>query len=110
MVGILLLYTLHRGGRFGMERMDSGGMMLMIFSYLGIVVLLTQVFIGAIAIWTHFPVAIRAYHIGLATAVWGIMVVIALVSRPQEPDNQVVLRKAYASPGSGSVSATQETD
>ena len=109
-VGVLVLYTLHRGGRLGMQRLDSGGMLLMIFSYLGIVVFLTQVFIGAIAIWTHFPVSIRAFHIGLATAVWGIMVVVALVSLLREPDNQAVLRQARVVPGSGPASAPQEAD
>ena len=109
-VGVLLLYTLHRGGRFGMEHMDSGGMMLMILSYLGIAGFLTQVFIGAIAIWTNFPVSIRAYHIGLATAVWGIMVTVALVSNFRAPDDRVVLRKAYPAPSPGPEAATQETD
>jgi heme A synthase len=109
-VGVLVLYTLYRGSQVGMQRIFSGGMVLMLFSYLGIAVFLTQVFIGAVAVWTHFPVAIRAYHIGLATAVWGIMVAVALISHPREPDDSVVLRKDYVAPGSGSDSATQETD
>ena len=109
-VGVLLLYTLHRGRRLGMEWIGSGGTILMIFSYLGIVVFLTQVFIGAVAIWTHFPVSIRASHIGLATAVWGIMVVVALVSYLRVSDDQVVLSKARVPRGSAPASAPQETD
>ena len=109
-VGVLLLYTLHRGRRLGMERIGSGGTILMIFSYLGIVVFLTQVFIGAVAIWTHFPVSIRASHIGLATAVWGIMVVVALISYLRVSDDQLVLSKARVPRGSAPSSAPQETD
>ena len=109
-VGVLLLYTLHRGRRLGMERIGSGGTILMIFSYLGIVVFLTQVFIGAVAIWTHFPVSIRASHIGLATAVWGIMVVVALISYLRVSDDQLVLSKARVPRGSAPASAPQETD
>ena len=109
-VGVLLLYTLHRGRRLGMERLGSGGTILMIFSYLGIVVFLTQVFIGAVAIWTHFPVPIRASHIGLATAVWGIMVVVALISYLRVSDDQLVLSKARVPRGSAPASAPQETD
>ena len=109
-VGVLLIYTLFRGSRRGKERLLSRGIMLMMFSYLGIVVLLTQLFIGAVAVWTHFPVAIRAYHIGLATAVWAIMVAVTLISPLREPDNRVVLRKAYVAPGSGPDPAPQETD
>lgn len=109
-VGLLVLYTLLRGGRLGAQRIGSGGMTLMIFSYLGIVVFLTQVFIGAIAIWTHFPVSIRAYHIGLATAVWGIMVAVYLVSCWREPEGQVARHNTYLPPGTGPASATQETD
>ena len=109
-VGVLVLYTLHQGSRLGMRRIMSGGILLRILSYTGGIVFLTQVFIGAVAIWTHFPVSLRAYHIGLATAFWGIMVAVALVSRLREPDNQVVLQKAYVAPGSGLASDPEESN
>ena len=92
-VGLLIIYTLFRGYRVGRGRLLSGGTMLMVLSYLGIIVLFTQVFIGAAAVWTHFPVMLRAYHIGLATALWAVMVTVMLISPHREPDNQVVLRK-----------------
>ena len=109
-VGILIIYSLIRGARLGRQGLFSGGMVLMVLSYMGIVVLLTQVFIGAVAIWSNFPVAIRAYHIGLATALWGIMVTVALVCRIREPDNQVALQSAYVVPDPGTTVTSQESD
>jgi protoheme IX farnesyltransferase len=108
-VGLLIIFTLFRGYREGRRRLLSGGTMLMVLSYLGIIVLLTQVFIGAAAVWTHFPVSLRAYHIGLATALWAIMVAVTLISPLREPDNQVVSRKGYAAPGTGAASNPQES-
>ena len=109
-VGLLIIYSLLRGYRLGRQGLFSGGMVLMVLSYMGIVVLLTQVFIGAVAIWSNFPVAIRAYHIGLATALWGIMVTVALVCRMREPGNQVALQSAYVGPDPGTTATSQESD
>ena len=100
-VGIFLIYTLYRGYKLGIQRMAEGGIPLMFLSAGGIIVFLTQVFIGALAIWTSFPVAIRAYHIGLATAIWGIIVAVSLLSLARGPGNQVVLRRANPVPGPG---------
>ena len=109
-VGVFLIYTLYRGYKLGMQRMAGGGIPLMFLSAAGIIVFLTQVFIGAVAIWSSFPVAIRAYHIGLATAIWGIIVAVSLISLTRGPDNQSVLRRAYPLPGAGSPSAQHEPD
>lgn len=108
-VGILIAYTLFCGCRLGKRRLPSGGLALIFVSCLGIVVLFTQLFIGAMAVWTHFPVALRAYHIGLATAVWAIMVVVALISPIREPADGVLLRKLHVEPGVGSASSPPET-
>ena len=108
-VGLLLLYTFYRGYRIGVDRLSSGGLTLMALSAAGAILFLTQVFIGAVAIWTHFPVSLRAYHIGLATAVWGIMVAVALFSRPSRDPDQVVLREAYVVPGPEAAPAGQES-
>ncbi len=109
-VGLLVIYSLIRGSRLGGQGFSSGGLMLMILSYAGIVVLLTQVLVGAIAIWSNFPVEIRAFHIGLATALWGIMVTVALVCRVREPDSQAALREAYRVPDPGITPTSQESD
>ena len=109
-VGIFLIYTLCRGYNLGIQRMAEGGIPLMFLSAAGIIVFLTQVFIGALAIWTSFPVAIRAYHIGLATAIWGIIVAVFLLSLARGPGNQAVLRRAYPVPGAGYPSAQSEPD
>ncbi len=101
LVGLLIIYTLFRGYRVGKGRAPTGGILLMVLSYVGIIVLLTQVFIGAAAVWTHFPVTLRASHIGLATALWAIMVAVTLISPLREPDNQVRLRGDFEAPGTG---------
>ena len=54
---------------------------------------MTQVIIGAAAIWSNFPVLLRAYHIGLATAVWGLMAAVALLSRSEPAEQDIVLRR-----------------
>ena len=108
-VGILLLYTLYRGFRVGKDAFFSGGMTLMILSAAGAILFLTQVFIGAVAVWSHFPVELRAYHIGLATAVWGIMVAVALLSKPMAEPDQLVLREAFAGPTPGTEQAGRES-
>ena len=80
-VGILVLYTLYRGYLVGVGRFfrDSGAIIGL--SMAGGILFLMQIMVGAFAIWTNFPVELRAYHIALATAVWGIMAALALLSR-----------------------------
>jgi len=41
---------------------------------------LAQVFIGAVTVWLKFPADFRALHLGLATAIWGTLVVLAALS------------------------------
>ena len=74
----------------------------------GALVFLAQVFVGAAAIWTHFPVSLRALHIGLATAVWGIMVAVALFSKPRENQDPLGLETERVSPGLESLTPGQE--
>ena len=87
-VGVYLLYTLYRGYTLGKRRVDSGGAVLLALCATGVVLFLGQILVGAFAIWSHFPVTLRALHIGLASAVWGIMVAVALFSRPAEAPNR----------------------
>lgn len=107
-VGVLILYTAFRGYQLGRARIFREGIVLMVLSCAGGIAFLTQVFFGAVAIWTSFPVSVRAFHIGLATAVWGLMVGIALVSRLREPDSRIVLQNTYAIPGAAPASPGQE--
>ena len=93
-----------------MQRLADGGFTLMFLSFGGIIVFLTQVFIGAVAIWSNFPVAIRAYHIGLATAIWGTIVAVSLLSYARGSDSQVVLRRAYLAPETESPATPNESD
>ncbi len=41
---------------------------------------LAQVLIGAVTVWLKFPADFRALHLGVATAVWGTVVVLAALS------------------------------
>ena len=93
LVGLLILLTCYLAYRKGKQSLVSGGLILMILGGLGGWVFITQVIIGAAAIWSNFPVMLRAWHIGLATAVWGIMVAIYLLSRARQVDDQVVSRQ-----------------
>ena len=101
-VGVLILYTAYQGYQLGKARPTGAGMIMMVLSCAAAITFVTQVFIGAIAIWTNFPVSIRAYHIGLATAVLGIMVAIALLSGMREHDDQTVIQETSLVPGSAS--------
>ena len=83
-VGVLILITLHLAYRRGRQGLSQEGTVLMVLAASGSVIFLAQVLVGAAAIWTHFPVTLRALHIGLATAVWGIMLTVALLVRERE--------------------------
>ena len=109
LVGALLLYTLYRGYRLGLSRLSSGETALMVFCALGAVLFVAQVFIGAVAIWTHFPVTIRAIHIGLATGVWGVIVTVALISRHLEGAHLAASGESHSFPDMGSAAAGPET-
>ncbi|CAI8052675.1 Heme A synthase [Geodia barretti] len=93
LIGVLILYTMFRAFRYGMARLSSGGLWILFIASFGGALLLTQVIIGAAAIWSNFPVLLRAYHIGLATAVWGLMAAVALLSRSEPAEQDIVLRR-----------------
>jgi heme A synthase len=44
---------------------------------------LAQVLIGAVTVWLQFPADFRGLHLGLATAVWGAVLVLAVLSFTQ---------------------------
>ena len=92
-IGVLILYTMSRAYRYGMSRLSSGGLWILFIASFGGALLLTQVIIGAAAIWSNFPVLLRAYHIGLATAVWGLMAAVALLSASKPAEPGIVLRR-----------------
>ena len=98
LVGLLLLHTLFKCFFQGLRQVSNFGMALMLLGAAGIVALLAQVFIGALAVWLEFPVLLRALHIALATVVWGVMVAVALVVRPPETRSQVTSPKGYVVP------------
>ena len=78
LLGLLLLYTLHLGLRRGGK--ESGGGLTRNLSLAGVVLLTAQLLVGGVAVWTNFPVELRALHIALATAVWAIMAALALLN------------------------------
>ncbi len=83
-VGLLALYVFYRAWLQGVNTaFSSGRSAVIILSAMGAALLITQILVGAIAIWSGFPVFIRALHIALATAVWGVTAGLALAIRPR---------------------------
>lgn len=107
LVGLLILITCHLAYRRGRRNLLSGGLVLMLLGGLGGWLFITQIIIGAAAIWSKFPVTLRASHIGLATAVWGIMLALYLVSRPRQVESQAELPRGVTGE-SARVSASDE--
>ena len=79
LLGLLILYTLHLGWRRG-GRASGGGNLIRALSLAGLILFAAQLLVGGIAVWTGFPVELRALHIALATAVWAVMASLALLS------------------------------
>lgn len=109
LVGIVIIYTMFRAFKFGIERIASGGMAILLLSGFASAFFLTQVIIGAAAIWSDFPVTLRAYHIALATAVWGTMAAVALLSNFKVENSGVVIREALRVDGEGPAAAHART-
>lgn len=80
LAGLLLIYTLHLGfmGR-GQAGGGTGVSITRTLCLTGVITLAAQLLVGGIAVWTNFPVELRALHIALATAVWAIMAALALL-------------------------------
>ena len=79
LLGLLIIYTLHLGWRKG-GRKSGGGKIIRALSLAGLILFAAQLLVGGIAVWTGFPVELRALHIALATAVWAVMASLALLS------------------------------
>ena len=79
LLGLLIIYTLHLGWRIGGRKSD-GGQIIRALSLAGLILFAAQLLVGGIAVWTGFPVELRALHIALATAVWAVMASLALLS------------------------------
>ena len=109
LVGIVIIYTMFRAFQFGIERISSGGMAILLLSGFASAFLLTQIIIGAAAIWSDFPVTLRAYHIALATAVWGTMAAVALLSNFKVEDSGVVSHELLRVDGEGPATAPAGT-
>lgn len=98
LLGLLILYTLHLGlrqskgadgssasqataGSNNSQATGRGGPNLNRYlSLAGLIALTAQLLVGGLAVWTAFPVELRALHIALATAVWAIMATLALLT------------------------------
>ena len=73
-IGLLLLYVLHLGIRDRSRPRE-----VRVLSMLGAAAFGVQVLVGALAIWMGFPVELRALHLALATAVWLVVVWLAVL-------------------------------
>lgn len=89
LLGLLILYTLHLGlrqsnqasaGNRNGQANPAGRNLIRYLSLAGLIALTAQLLVGGLAVWTAFPVELRALHIALATAVWAIMATLALLT------------------------------
>ncbi len=100
-IGLVILYVSFRAFSYGTTKLGSGGKLIASLAGFGGALLFTQVVIGAVAIWTGFPMEIRLAHIALATAVWGIMLAVALLSNWEPTETGPALRQAVGAQGGG---------
>ena len=77
-IGIILLYTLYQG-ILGSRRPPEVRWL----SVSVAAIFLAQVLVGAAAVWLQFPVSLIALHLAMATAVWGTMAALAVLSLTQ---------------------------
>ncbi len=77
-IGIIVLYTLYQG-IVGSQRPPEVRWL----SILVAAIFLAQVLVGAAAVWLQFPVSLIALHLAMATAVWGTMAALAVLSLTQ---------------------------
>ena len=74
-IGLFVLYSLHIGIR---QRHRPSSIRLLSMTVAGLFV--AQVIVGAVSVWLKFPVELRALHQGMATAVWGTVAALAMLS------------------------------
>jgi heme A synthase len=77
-IGALLLYTLHLGFRDQRRPLE---VRLLSIGVAGLFA--AQVIVGAVTIWLRFPVPLMALHLAMASAVWGTVAALAVLSFTQ---------------------------
>lgn len=77
-IGIILLYTLYQG-IVGSQRPPEVRRLSLSVAAL----FLAQILVGAAAVWLKLPVSLIALHLAMATAVWGTMAALAVLSLAQ---------------------------
>ena len=79
-VGLIVLYSLHLGFRGRTQPLE-----IRVLSMAATALFLVQVMAGAGAVWADFPEELRALHLALATAVWGTIAALVVLTRLREP-------------------------
>ena len=74
-VGVFLLYVLHKGFR-GPERSADVRWLSLIVAALFVI----QIGVGAVTIFARFPIQLIALHLAMGTAVWGTVAALAMVT------------------------------
>jgi heme A synthase len=77
-IGVLMLYTLHLGFR---DQRRSLEVRLLSIGVAGLFA--AQIIVGAVTIWLRFPVPLTALHLAMASAVWGTVAALAVLSFTQ---------------------------
>lgn len=75
--GLFTLYSFFRAAK-----LTETSRSIYLISLLGALVLIAQVFVGAAQVWLEFPPLLEGAHVALASAVWGICIVLAHLVRP----------------------------
>jgi heme A synthase len=77
-IGALLLYTLHLGFRDQRRPLEVRLLSMGVAS-----LFLAQVIVGTVTVWLGFPVPFMALHLAMASAVWGAVAALAVLSFTQ---------------------------
>jgi heme A synthase len=80
LIGAFLMYTLHLGIR---DRRRPPQVRLV--SMATATLFLAQVLVGALTVWLGFPGSLSALHVAMATAVWGAMVALVVLTFAWRP-------------------------
>ena len=75
-VGLFVLYSLHLGFRGRTQPLE-----IRVLSMSAVALFLGQVMAGAGAVWSDFPEELRALHLALATALWGMIAALVVLTR-----------------------------
>lgn len=76
--GLLALYTFYRATKLQRENRS-----VFVVGLVGAVLLIAQILVGAAQVWLQFPPLVEGAHVALAAAVWGSLIILAVLGIPK---------------------------